>query len=97
MAEALPSAWPPPLASLPSPVLTSPRPTHAHLHGQLDHVPQGLALLWAGGQAGRGWVEALTGTRLPHPAHLTSPTFLVLYSDRQMETEEMRKMHRAYQ
>lgn len=54
MAEALPLARLPPLASLPSPGLTSPRPAHAHLHGQLDHVPQGLALLWAGGQTGRG-------------------------------------------
>lgn len=43
-------------------------------------------------------MEAPRGTHhWLHPAHLTPPTFLVLYSDKQMETEEMRKMHRAYQ
>lgn len=50
-----------------------------------------------GGGDGSRWVGVPWRSHLPCPVHCMLPTFLVLYSDRQMETVEMRKMHRAYQ
>lgn len=54
--------------------LLSPGPAHAYPYGQLDHVPQGLALLWVEGQVGSGWVEAPSGNpplAPPCPPHIT--------------------------
>lgn len=70
----LPQPLPSP-SLLPPPLLTSPGPADAHPYRQLDHVPQGLALLWAGGQEGAGgWrsQDARPVAAAP-PTHLSGP------------------------
>lgn len=88
---------PPPPPSLPQ---LSPPPGR-HTHTRTDSLTMSLRVWLCCNQGDKQGVDGWSppwGPTCPAPPHPPqSPTFLVLYSERQMETEEMRKMHRAYQ
>lgn len=75
-------------------------PPGRHTHTRADSRTMSLRVwLCCGGRGtwGVGARRPLGGPACPAPSPAPPPTFLVLYSDRQMEAVEMRKMHRAYE